>query len=164
MVIAIFLFMFSRSDLMWKSFSQLWNIKKTPVWVASFPFWCKIIDFSSLVQTNTFAASSLENRATPKSISAGRHRDVCVGTSQGAGTLRLHRFSFPHSDFQKQRNSTENQGKTSPQAKAAVATPTFLSPALKHMHTHFRQVRTHKHTSWQRWFHAGINKARLLSC
>lgn len=40
-----------------------------------FPFWCKIIDFSSLVQTNTFAASSLENRATPKTI---RRAEGCV--------------------------------------------------------------------------------------
>lgn len=75
---------------------------------------------------NTFAILSCERRATPKSIRDGS-RGMCEGTSQEAETLWQRRFSFPHPSFQKQKNSWENQGRTSPRATTDAATPTSLS-------------------------------------
>lgn len=56
----------------------------------------------------------------------------------------------PLSSFQKQRNSRENQGRTSPQATAAAATPTSLSLARTHPHTDTHTLNMHKHTSVER--------------
>lgn len=103
---------------------------------------------------NTLAVPSFENRATPKTIRAGG-REMCAENSQGAETLGLRRFSFPLSGFQKQRNSRENQGRTSPQAKTAAATPTSLSLALS---------RTHTHISWQCAQTQTHSRAMVISC
>lgn len=55
---------------------------------------------------------------------------------------RATQIQFPLSSFQKQRNSRENQGRTSPQANtAAAATPTSLS----HTHTHSMAMCTHSY-------------------
>lgn len=115
------------------------------VWVAWVPpglrcsAWCSHLFFSLLSffwkVKNSLAVPSFENRATPKTIRAGGRR-MCAENSQRAETLGRRRFSFPLSGFQKQRNSRENQGRTSPQATAAAAAATPHFPlSCSHSHT-----------------------------
>lgn len=111
-----------------------------------FPFFWKV--------KNTLAVPSFENRATPKTIRAGG-REMCAENSQGAETLGLRRFSFPLSGFQKQRNSRENQGRTSPQANAAAAAAATPTSPLSHAHTHI---------SWQHAHTQTHSTAKVISC
>lgn len=110
---------------------------------SSSPFFWKV--------KNTLAVPSFENRATPKTIRAGG-REMCAENSQGAETLGLRRFGFPLSGFQKQRNSRENQGRTSPQANAVAATPDSPPlPSCSHSHarTNFMSTCTDTQTARQ---------------
>lgn len=116
--------------------------------------------FFSWKVKNTLAVPSFENRATPKTIRAGG-REMCAENSQGAETLGLRRFSFPLSGFQKQRNSRENQGRTSPQAKTAAATPTSLSLALSYslsLSLYLSCTHTQKHT-----FHGNVHRHKYTA-
>lgn len=112
------------------------------VWAALLPagtsgFTAAVVNFPQLSSSlplyslwkvkNTLAASSFENRATLKPSEVAAEPCVCRefsrSTSPGATQIQ-----FPLSGFQKQRNSRENQGRTSPRATAT--TPASL--ALPH--------------------------------
>lgn len=127
----------------------LLNMDQIYVWAASVPagtsgFTAAVVNFPQLSSSlplsslwkvkNTLAASSFENRATLKPSEVAAEPCVCWefsrSTSPGATQIQ-----FPLSGFQKQRNSRENQGRTS--LRATTTTPASL--ALPHTSTELQR-------------------------
>lgn len=130
----------------------LLNMEHIYVWAALLPagtsgFTAAVVNFPQLSSSlllsslwkvkNSLAASSFENRATLKPSEVAAEPCVCRefsrSTSPGATQIQ-----FPLSGFQKQRNSRENQGRTSPRATATAPPP----PRLSHTHAGLRRCST----------------------